>query len=212
LAWKNGAENAYVSGDLVRMVAKRFWGSEIAGDFSTYDGKALAAKKIQDRQYAKESLILCDYAWPIAHTRYTENHLGDPAVESKIYAAVVGREIDEEGLYRMGEKIFNLQRAILVREGHRGKEADIIPEFNYRIPLRHTEHNPECLLPGEGGKPITRKEAVVDKDKFNGMRAEYYSLRGWDVGSGLQTVSKLRQLGLNDVAKDLAQRDLVVEI
>lgn len=210
VAWKNGAENAYVSSDVVRMVAKRFWGSEIAGDFSTYEGKALAAKKIQDRQYVKESLILCDYAWPIAHVRYSEDHLGDPAIESKIYSAVVGKELDEEGLYRIGERVFNLQRAILVREGHRGKEADKLPEFSYTIPLQFTEHNPECLLPGKGGKAITRKGAVVEKDKFESMRDEYYYLRGWDVASGLQTASKLKQLELKDVADDLAQIGLAV--
>ena len=210
VAWKNGAENAYVSSDVVRMVAKRFWGSEIAGDFSTYEGKALAAKKIQDRQYVKESLILCDYAWPIAHVRYSEDHMGDPAIESKIYSAVVGKEVDEEGLYRIGERVFNLQRAILVREGHRGKEDDNLPEFSYTIPLQFTEHIPECLLPGKGGKAITRKGAVVEKDKFESMRDEYYYLRGWDVASGLQTASKLEQLELKDVAEDLAQRELVV--
>ena len=210
VAWKNGVEDAYVSSDVVRMVAKRFWGSEVAGDFSTYEGKALAAKKIQDRQYVKESLILCDYAWPIAHVRYSEDHLGDPAIESKIFSAIVGKEVDEEGLYRIGERVFNLQRAILVREGHRGREADKLPEFSYTIPLQLTEHNPECLLPGEGGKVITRKGAVVDKDKFESMRDEYYSYRGWDVTTGFQTVSKLEQLELKDIAEDLAQRGLVV--
>ncbi|OGP86537.1 MAG: hypothetical protein A2V87_04415 [Deltaproteobacteria bacterium RBG_16_58_17] len=38
------------------MHRKRFWGSEIAADFSMHAGKALAAAKIQDHQYAKESL------------------------------------------------------------------------------------------------------------------------------------------------------------
>ena len=70
----------------------------------------------------KESLILCDYAWPIAHARSSEGYLGAPSVESKIYSAVVGNDMDEEGLYETGERIFNLQRAILVREGHKGKK------------------------------------------------------------------------------------------
>jgi aldehyde:ferredoxin oxidoreductase len=212
VAWKKGIENAYVSTDVVRWVAKRFWGSEVASDFSTYEGKALAAKKIQDRQYVKECLILCDYAWPIAHVKYSEDHLGDSAIESKIFSAVVGKEVDEEGLYRMGERVFNLQRAILVREGHHGKEADRLPEFSYGIPLEYTEHNPECLLPGEGGKVITRKGAVVDKNKFESMRGEYYRYRGWDVTTGLQTFSALKQLQLEDVAEDLARRGLVVNV
>jgi len=136
--------------------------------------------------------------------------VGDPGIESKIYSAVVGKEVDEEGLYGIGERVFNLQRAILAREGHRGKEPDQLPEFSYRIPLERTEHNPECLLPGVGGEAITRKGAVVEKDKFENMRDEYYSLRGWDVATGLQTAAKLDHLGLRDVAEDLAKSELVV--
>jgi aldehyde:ferredoxin oxidoreductase len=210
VAWMNGAERAYVSGDVVRGVAKRFWGSEIAADFSTYEGKALAAKKIQDRQYLKESLILCDYAWPIAHSWSSEGHMGDPSVESKIYFAVVGKDMDEEGLYEIGERIFNIQRAILVREGHRGKESDSLPEFNYSIPLKFTPHNPECLVPGISGEPISRKGAVVDRSEFDKMRSEYYSLRDWDIKSGLQTVSKLDHLGLRDVGEYLAKKKLAI--
>ncbi len=71
-------------------------------------------------------------------------------------------------------------------------------------------HNPECLLPGEGGKLITRKGAVVDKDKFENMQDEYYGYRGWDVNTGLQTTSKLEQLNLKDVAEGLAPSGLVV--
>jgi len=89
-----------------RTIAKRFWGSEKAGDFSTYEGKALAARKIIDRSYAKESLILCDFYWPIFMVS-SGDHVGDPSVKSKILSAVIGTEIDEEGLYRIGERITN---------------------------------------------------------------------------------------------------------
>ena len=46
-AWLEKVEGAYVSTDVVRAIAKKFWGNELAGDFSTYEAKALAAKKIQ---------------------------------------------------------------------------------------------------------------------------------------------------------------------
>jgi hypothetical protein len=42
------------------------------------------------------------------------------------------------------------------------------------------------------------------------MRDEYYGYRGWDVPTGLQTISNLKQLQLEDVAEDLARRGLVV--
>ena len=54
-------EMGHVSADAYVRIAERFWGSEAAGDLTTYEGKALAAKMIQERQYAKESLVLCDY-------------------------------------------------------------------------------------------------------------------------------------------------------
>jgi aldehyde:ferredoxin oxidoreductase len=210
VVWKKGIENAYVSTDLVRSVARRFWGSELAADFSTYEGKSLAAKKIQDRQYVKEMLILCDYAWPIAHQRYSEDHMGDSAIESKLYSVITGRETEEDGLYSIGERVFNLQRAILAREGHKGREADRLPDFCYTMPLQHIEHNPDCLAPGKDGEPISRRGMVVEKDQFEKMKDEYYGHRQWDIKTGLQTVSKLQQLGLNDVALDLANRGLAV--
>lgn len=208
--WVNGVEGAYVSSEVIRAIGKRFWGSEIAADFSTYEGKALAAKMIQEREYAKECLILCDFAWPMTHSRYAEDHVGDPTLESKLYSAVTGNETDEEGLYRIGERIFNLQRAILVREGRRGRDSDQLPEFQYTIPVQRDVYNPECLVPGKEGEVISKKGAVVDREKYQSILDEYYQLRGWDVTSGLQTKARLIELDLEDVAMDLEQRELIV--
>ncbi|MCX5896478.1 MAG: hypothetical protein NTZ51_11715, partial [Proteobacteria bacterium] len=65
LWYKTHGEKSYVSTDVLRNIAKNFWGSEQAVDFSTSNGKALSAIKIQHREYAKESLILCDFVWPV---------------------------------------------------------------------------------------------------------------------------------------------------
>jgi aldehyde:ferredoxin oxidoreductase len=211
--WVNGVQGAYLSSDVFRKIAKRFWGSELAVDFSTYEGKALAAKQIQDRQYAKESLILCDIApWPISHVRYSEDHVGDPTLESKILSTVTGREVGEEGLYRIGERVFNLQRAVLSREGHRQRESDKLDEVFYMRPLKTVPLNPECLAPGRDGELTTRKGAVVDREKFEAMKDEYYQLRGWDVASGLQTRAKLEEIGLREVVDDLEQKGLIAPL
>ncbi|MFC1944910.1 aldehyde ferredoxin oxidoreductase N-terminal domain-containing protein [Chloroflexota bacterium] len=208
LAWIENDKDAYVSSDVWRVIARRFLGGELAIDFSTYDGKALAAKIVQDRQSIIASLMLCLYIFPIVTVKKTEDHVGDPALESKIFSAVAGREMDEEGLRRIGEVVFNLERAIRVREGHRGKESDTLPEFYYTTPLERNVHSPECLAPGQGGEVISRKGAVVDRQKFQSMMDEYYQLRGWDVASGLQAKEKLMELGLGDVASDLEPRGL----
>ncbi|MBW2370524.1 MAG: hypothetical protein JRH15_21845, partial [Deltaproteobacteria bacterium] len=155
--WVSGQEGAFVTGDVIRAIGKRFWGSEMAADFSTYEGKALAAKMIQDRHYARESLVLCDFVWPIMYTNSTADKVGDPTLESRLFAAVTGNDVDEEGLYRVGERIFNLQRAILVREGHRGREGDQLQEFHYTVPIESDIANPDCIVPGENGAVFSRK-------------------------------------------------------
>jgi len=51
----------------------------------------------------------------------------------------------------------------------------------------------------------------MDKGQFERMKEEYYQFRGWDPGTGLQTRAKLKELGLADVAQDLARKGLIVQ-
>ena len=164
---------------------------------------------IQERQYVKESLILCDYIWPVTEFPNSVDGVGDPTLESKIFSAVTGNEIDEKGLYGIGERIFNLQRSILVREGHKGRDFDRLPDRCFNIPLNYDISNPDCLVPGKNGEITCRKGEVVDRDKFEKMKDEYYKLRNWDVATGLQTKKSLEDLDLEDVAKDLEKRGLL---
>ncbi|MCX5998549.1 MAG: hypothetical protein NTU41_02875, partial [Chloroflexi bacterium] len=94
-SWAKGTPGATASSEVLRAIGKRFWGSELAADFSTYEGKALAARMIQDREYAKECLVVCDYLWPITDLASSPDHVGDPTLESKILSAVTGRDVDE---------------------------------------------------------------------------------------------------------------------
>jgi aldehyde:ferredoxin oxidoreductase len=192
-----GKASDFLSSEDFGDIAEKFWGGRVAGDLSTYEGKALAAKKIQNRTYAKESLILCDFLWPITFIRGTEGHAGDPTMESQVFSAVTGKETDEEGLNKLGERIFNLQRAVHLREGWGGR------------PIESVRFDPDCLVPGKGDEPSSRKGAVVEAEKFEKMKSEYYELRGWDVSSGLPTMTKLQELELTDVASDLAKRGLL---
>lgn len=207
--WAKGMPQANLSSEAFRAIAKRFWGSEVAADFSTCEGKALAAKMIQDRQLAKESLILCDFSWPITYVEHSPDHVGDPTMESQVFSAITGRDVTEAGLYHVGDRIVNLQRSVLVREGHHGRESDTLPEACYTVPLQSERLNPDCLMPGKDGDPMSRKGAVVDRDEFQEMLGEFYELRGWDRETGLQKRATLEDLGLADVARDLTSRGLV---
>ncbi len=194
-----------------RKVAERIWGDAVAADFSTYRGKALAARMLQDRGYAKESLVLCDLRWTMT---LPFRYLGDgptPVTEPEIFSAITGKEIDEAGLFKMGERIFNLQRAVLLRQGRPGRAGDRIMEHFFTLPLKKNElfYDADCLAPGKDGEIISKVGAVIERDKFEDMKSEYYSLRGWDVESGLMTRAGLEGLQLDDIADDLATRGLL---
>jgi aldehyde:ferredoxin oxidoreductase len=122
---------------------------------------------------------------------------------------VTGKETDQAELDKLGERIYNLQRAIRLREGWGGRQGDRLLDAFYEVPLKEPRFNPNCLVPGKTGEPSSRKGAVVERDKFEKMKSEYYKLRGWDVPSGLPTKAKLEELGLADVASDLAKRGLL---
>jgi aldehyde:ferredoxin oxidoreductase len=208
-SWAKGVEGAHISSEVLRGIARRFWGSEAAADFSTYEGKALAAKKIQDRQYAKESLMVCDWMFPLLDIPNSEDHIGDPTLESKVVSAVLGNDLDEQSLNRIGERVLNLQRAILAREGHRGRSDDRLPDEWHTSPLETHVADPDCLAPGKNGEPISRVGAVVEKQEFERMKDEYYQLRGWDVATGRQTKKRLEELGLDDIVEGLDRWGLI---
>jgi aldehyde:ferredoxin oxidoreductase len=195
--------------EVFRAAATRFWGSDKAWDFTTHEGKALAAVRIQDRTYAKDSLLLCDFAWPIMESRNTPDHVGDPTLESRIFSAVTGIETDEAGLHEYGERIFNLQRGILLREGWRAREDDLPAEFNFTEPVQTHMLNPELLVPGPAEEPVSVRGNVLDRGKFESMRQEFYELRGWDPRTGLQTRGTLERIGLADIIPEMTTRGLV---
>jgi aldehyde:ferredoxin oxidoreductase len=194
-----------------RKVADMVWGGAIAADFSTYEGKATAAKMLQDRVFAKESMVLCDLRWTMTQAARLLREVHSPVFEIDIYRAITGKDIDAAELYRMGERNFNLQRAVMLREGWPGREGDrLLPHF-HTLPLQKGElfFDADALAPGKDGEVISKIGLVVDKEEFEKMKSEYYGLRGWDVESGLLTGDKLKELQLDDVAADLEARGLL---
>ncbi len=208
LDWRRGVDGSYVSNEVFHRAARRLWGSEEVADLGSHEAMARAAVMIQDRGYAHDCLIVCGLLWPVADSQFSPDHLGNLSLESRMLSAVTGRHIDEDGLNRVGEAVFNLNRAILVREGHRGVEDDRLPEAWHTMPLKMDMTNPDMILPGSGDEVVSLKGKVVDRGEFAGARRAYYRMRHWNEDSGLQTVACLRDLGLDSVASDLQQRGL----
>jgi aldehyde:ferredoxin oxidoreductase len=209
--WLEGFNDAFLTTDVLRHIAEKFWGSPAALDFSTVEGKALAAKKIQDYGYAKESLILCDLSWPIYQVQPPDFTVGPGTLESQCLSAITGRTISEGELLDFGERIFNLQRAVLIRQGWGGRSGDNLMDYLFHEPIKWTFFNPQLLVPDQEGKPVSRKGAVLAPNEFETMKDDYYRLRGWEVSSGLQTKNKLEELSLLDVAVELEKMGLIAQ-
>ena len=139
----------------------------------------------------------------------TPDNMGDPTLESRLFSAVTGIDTDEAGLLAYGERIFNQQRAILLREGWKAKEWDVPAESNFIEPAESDMLNPRLIVPGPTEEPVSIRGNVLDRQKFEEMREEYYNLRGWDPATGLQKKESLARLKLTDVAETLEPAGLV---
>lgn len=104
---------------------------------------------------------------------------------ARFYTATTGVKVTVDDLLLASERIYNLTRAISIREGLTSKE-DGLPERVFMDPV------PEGTIKG----------ATLDKDKFKKMIQTYYKLRSWDE-KGIPTQRKLEELGLKDMADNL---------
>jgi len=132
----------------------------------TFEGKAKLVVDMQNTQFAKFSMGVCDF-WPISAEKL-----------AKLWGATFGGTHTEEDVNKMGERVFNLQRMFNVILGF-DREQDKLPERFYK----------ELLKAGPpAGKPMTW-------EAFKKAMDEYYSLRGWD-SQGRPRVEKLEELGI----------------
>ena len=98
--------------------------------------------------------------------------------------ALSGIPFTGEGVQQACERVLNLERAFIVREGIR-RSDDTLPERFLKEPLPG-EH------PSKGS--VVELEAMLD---------EYYEARGWDLNTGIPTRETLIRLGLEDVVGEL---------
>ena len=172
-------------------IAKIIFGSEKAihpiGQPKYDEYEAKAAIIVQNRSFVKDSLILCDWAWPMIISPFkdrTPPYIGDTSLESRLFSTVTGIELNEEDLFKIGERNYNLSRAVMTKELNGedlSKRHDTLPDHIFENP------NPATLSP-----PVSR-------DKFEDLKRIYYRLRGWNEKTGIPIRKKLEELGLGDV-------------
>jgi aldehyde:ferredoxin oxidoreductase len=86
---------------------------------------------------------------------------------------------------------------------------DAPPEFNFTDPIVFDKLNPQLIVPGPTEEPVSTKGTVLDRAEFEQMRQRYYTLRGWDPDTGLQTASCLERLDMPEVKEALRRLGFV---
>ncbi|MGE5623522.1 MAG: aldehyde ferredoxin oxidoreductase C-terminal domain-containing protein, partial [Methanocella sp.] len=98
----------------------------------------------------------------------------------------------------VGERIFNLHRALTIRDWNtvemRAKH-DTVPEWAFNWPEDKAPFTP-------GHYKMEKADVEVAKDMF-------YEVLGWDKQTGSPTRATLERLGLKSVADDLAKKGLL---
>jgi aldehyde:ferredoxin oxidoreductase len=170
-----------LSPERAQAIARKVYGSEGAIDHSTFDFKPEAILHTQNRSAVIDILVLCDWLYPGFHSYASPDRSGDTSLESRLLEAVTDYRLTERELNRVGERVWNLSRAIMAKEGRTRKEDTFHESFFKEGP----------------------KEKAVPKDDFESAKTSYYRLRGWDEATGWPTREKLEEIDLSDVARDL---------
>jgi len=138
--------------------------------FSTI-GKAELVIRLQNERAVVDSSGVCVFGGRVIRI---------PEIR-KMLQVVVGWSVSEMELMQIGERIYNLERLLAVRDGISRKD-DTLP------PRLLSEPIPE--LP-ESRLTLAELERMLD---------EYYRLRGWD-REGRPTEEKLKELGLPELLR-----------
>ncbi len=163
-----------------RAISARVFGSEAAIDHSSFNHKPEAVLLTQNRSMVINALVLCDWLYPSLQSVAAEDRQGDTSLESQLLEAATGLHLSEEELNRVGERIWNVARLIMVREGRTREEDTVHSSFFEKSP----------------------GEKCIDRAEFEKAKSRYYRLRGWDEKTGRPSQEKLKELGLMDLADD----------
>jgi aldehyde:ferredoxin oxidoreductase len=154
-------------------VLKKIYEGPVSSPFSAYSGKGRMVWWHELLNAVCDSLGFCRFL-----TVFSSPHAPQYRQFSKWIALSTGLVLTPKGLRTIGERIYTLERMMLVRDGISRKE-DTLPKRYF------DESIPEGPAQGE----------VISRDKFNEMLDEYYRLHGWDE-EGIPKRETLKKLGL----------------
>lgn len=174
-------------------IGERLYGSADAVDpLSGYESKAVPAAMHQDGNALKDCLGICDSVFPMLTDRHADDLLcsvagvDGPRLEHYVFAPLSHREVDVDSFYRVGTRVFTLERLIGARNWGRSRRDDevLIPYLSH----------PEGVA-----SPYLGHKVDLDPVRFRALLDECYALRGWDRATGQPSAETLERLGLSDL-------------
>ncbi|MCK4802993.1 MAG: hypothetical protein KAT88_00475, partial [Spirochaetes bacterium] len=156
--------------------------------FEPMEAKVQYAIWHQHRSCIKDSLLLCDWIFPRTFASFdsqaeidkADDLAGDIDLEARLFSPATGIEMNSADLESCGEAIYNLERALHIRNYGRSRKTDESIEWICELPEKT-----------DGTK--------LDRVLFNRIVDMYYRCRGWRESDGRPTAQKLRELGLEDI-------------
>jgi aldehyde:ferredoxin oxidoreductase len=155
---------------------EKIYGQPVASDFRSWEGKAWMAIWTQHFLTIADALGYCKFATPFLGTIHNLAYLEF----SEAVNAAIGLDLSVEELMQIGERIWNLERMLNIRETGLGREGDRPPTFYYQ---------PNKLEPLKGER--------LNPEEYGRALDEYYQIRGWS-HQGVPTEETLARLKLAD--------------
>ena len=179
-----------------------YGGAAVTDPHSGYTDKALPAIWHGHRSILKDSISVCDRVFPRLFSRVTEDRLPRAGgmegryFEHYLLRSATGLNLSNEEIDQAAERVFNLERAIAIRNSgrSRGDDESVIPYFE---------------MMDNWANPVLGQRHKADPTKFRKLMDEYYELRGWDQETGRPRRKALEKLGLGEVADELGGEGLL---
>ncbi len=184
-------------------LAAKIWGAGAIDEDRNYTPmnpeKAKFAVWSLLRKELHDSLTLCNWMYPfVASPLKSRQYEGDNTLEAQLYSLVTGDKKDAAELDLVAERIFNLHRALTIRDmatvDMRTKH-DTIPDYVFDSP--------------PDKKPFTPGEIKMERNDMELAKDLFYEALGWDKTTGSPTRNTLERLNLKDVADKLSQMNLL---
>jgi aldehyde:ferredoxin oxidoreductase len=161
-------------------------GDMAGGKKMVYDRAEYQTAWVQIHQSIKNSMPICEYAsLPICF--FHPPAMDIRIFESSILSAVTGINYSVDKLWKTGDRIYTLRRAVAVMREDRTRAQDDLSSVWFETLVGGTQSLAEPL----------------DRTKWEALKDRFYTVRGWNPTNGRPTRTKLEQLGMKSVADKL---------